>query len=140
MKKSILFVTLILFGASVGLAQKKMYEPKKGTAERNALMDAIRTYDVKRNAALADETFTVSALRVQDTWAYANVEQKLSDSIESYGVAHVFLQNTGGKWTVAFSTYNSRDELGAEGLDCLKKKNKSFPKALADFAMNYLAG
>jgi hypothetical protein len=71
---------------------------------------------------------------------YASVEQQLPDGIESYGHAHVFLQKAGGKWTVAFSTYNSRDEVGADGLDRLKKKNKSFPKALADFAMNYLAG
>ena len=52
MKKIILFVTLILFGASVGLAQKKMYEPKTGSAERKALVDAIRVYDVAPTAIL----------------------------------------------------------------------------------------
>ncbi len=64
MKKIILLVTLVLFGASVGLAQKKMYEPKQGSAERKALMDTIRVYDVSRNDDLKGEIFKINALRV----------------------------------------------------------------------------
>lgn len=139
--KKLLLITILLsaFGLNA-FAQQKMYEPKKGSAERTALMNAIRNYDTKRDANLKDETFNVTALRVQGNWAYANVEQVLQDGIQSYGQAHVFLQKAGGKWKVAFSTYNATNEVGVEGLERLKKKNKSFPKQLADFATNYLAG
>jgi len=140
MKKILLFTILLFAFGLNAFAQQKMYEPKKESAERKALMNAIRDYDKKRDAAIADETFNVTALRVQGNWAYANVEQQLPGGVDSYGQAHVFLQKSGGKWKVAFSTYNDTDEVGVDGLDRLKKKNKSFPKQLAEFAMTYLAG
>ena len=140
MRKILLSAILLSVFGLTALAQQKMYEPKKGSAERTALMNAIRGYDVKRDARIANETFNISALRVSGNWAYANVEQQLSNNAESYGQAHVFLQKTGKNWKVAFSTYNDTNEVGAQGLERLKKKNKTFPKQLADFAMNYLAG
>lgn len=139
--KSFFTISLLIFAFSISaFAQQKMYEPKKGSVERTALMNAIREYDVKRNSQLNDETFVISALRVQGIWAYTSVEQQLPNGIESYGQAHVFLQKVGGKWRVAFSTYNSKNEVGSMGLEQLQKKNKTFPKQLADFAINYLAG
>ncbi len=140
MKKVLIFTILFSAFALNAFAQQKIYEPKKGSAERTSLMNAIRSYDTKRDANIADETFNITALRVSGNWAYANVEQQLSNGVESYGQAHVFLQKTAGKWKVAFSTYNDQNEVGVDGLKRLKKKNKTFPKQLADFAMNYLAG
>jgi hypothetical protein len=139
MKKPLLFSILLVAFTSSALAQKA-YVPKKGSTERTTIMSAIRAYDVKRNAELADEQFQVSALRVQGSWAYANVEQQLRGGANSYGQAHVFLQNVGGKWRVAFSTYNDTNEVGVDGLERQRKKNKSFPKGLAAFAMKYLVG
>ena len=140
MNKILMFAILLsVFSLNI-FARQNMYEPKKGSVERTALMNAIREYDTKRNATIAEETSTVTALRVQGNWAYANVEQQLRDDIQSYGQAHVFLQKIGGKWKVAFSTYNDTNEVGVDGLERLKRKNKTFPKQLADFAMNYLAG
>jgi hypothetical protein len=138
MKKYLLFSILLLGFACSAVAQKA-YEPKKGSAERSALMNAIRAYDVKRDAGLANETFNVSALRVQGAWAYANVEPQLKNGAETYGQSHVFLQKTGGRWKVAFSTYNESNEVGVDGLARLRKKNRSFPKGLAEYAMKYLA-
>ena len=139
MKKPLLFSILLLAFASGALAQKA-HVARIGSAERTSLMNAIRAYDVKRNAELADEKFQVSALLVQGSWAYANVEQQLPSGADSYGQAHVFLQKAGGKWKVEFSTYNASNEVGVDGLERLRKKNRSFPKGLADFAMKYLAG
>jgi hypothetical protein len=139
MRKHLLFSILLLAFGSSAFAQK-IYEPKKGSAERTSLMNAIRIYDVKRDALLAAETFQVSVLRVQGAWAYASVEQQPVNGTASYGHAHVFLQKAGSKWKVAFSTYNDASEVGIDGLARLRKRNKSFPKALADFAMSYLAG
>jgi hypothetical protein len=139
MKKTLLFSILLFAFASTALAQKA-YEPKRGSAERTAIMNAIRAYDMKRNAELVDETFRVSALRVQGTWAYANVEPSLPGGGDTYGQAHVFLQKISGRWKVAFSTYNDSNEVGVDGLARLRKKHRSFPKGLADFAMKYMAG
>ena len=139
MKNLFLFSILLLAFASTALAQKA-HEPKKGSAERTAVMNAIRAHDVKRNIGLSSETLNVSALRVQGAWAYANVEPRLRSGGDTYGQAHVFLQKSAGRWKVAFSTYNDTNEVGVDGLARLRKKNKSFPKGLADFAMNYLAG
>jgi hypothetical protein len=140
MKIILLFSGLLFVCGLNAFAQQRLYEPKRDSAERKALMNAIREYDTKRDAKLKDETFNVTALRVQGNWAYANVEQNLPEGVQSYGVAHVFLQKAGGKWKVAFSTYNDTNEVGVEGLERLKRNNRSFPRQLTDFAMNYLAG
>jgi len=140
MKKIILLVTLILFGASIGLAQKKMYEPKKGSAERKALMDAIRVYDVARNSDFEGEIFRIIALRVQGNWAFAVVERtNLPEAGD--GTLHAFLQKSGAAWKVMWSNYNDNDEVGVGALVRLRKKHKDFYKELASFAENgWLAG
>jgi len=140
MKKIILLVTLVLFGASVGLAQKKMYEPKKGSAERKALVDAIRVYDVALNSDFKGEIFKINALRVQGNWAFASVERtNLPEAGEGTGMA--FLRKSGAGWKVMWSSYNDNDEVGVDALVRLRKKHKDLYKELADFAENgWLAG
>jgi hypothetical protein len=139
MKKLILFVTLILFGASVGLAQKKMYEPKKGSAERVAVLDAIRVYDVERNSDLKGETFDVNHLRVQGNWAFVSVER--SNLPEAGQGTHLaFLRKSGAVWKLMWSDYNDKDEVGVDALVRLRKKYKDFYKELAVFAESMLAG
>ena len=140
MKKIILLVTLILLGASVGLAQKKMYEPKKGSAERKALVDAIRVYDVARNSDFKGEIFKITTLRVQGNWAFTSVERtNLPEAGEGTGMA--FLQKSGAGWKVMWSSYNDNDEVGVDALVRLRKKHKDLYKELADFAENgWLAG
>jgi len=121
-------------------AQQKMYGPKSGSAERKAIVNAIRDHDLRQKSDISDETFIISGMRVQDGWAYANVEQKTSSGALVYGQAHVFLKKTGSVWKVAFSTFNDTEEVGAAGLERLKKDNKNFPKQLAEYAMTFLAG
>jgi hypothetical protein len=140
MKKLLIFAVLTITFSLFALAQQKLSEPKKGSAERISLMDAIRDYDIQRDAKLSEENFIVLALRTQGNWAFAQVEQQEQNGMESYGVAQVFLQKVGKKWKVAFSTYNDRDEVGVDGLAKLKKKYKDFPKQLADYAIGFLAG
>jgi len=138
MKKIILLVTLILLGASVGLAQKKMYEPKKGSAERKALVDAIRVYDVARNSDFEGEIFKITTLRVQGNWAFTSVERtNLPEAGE--GTHMAFLRKSGAGWKVMWSS--NTDEVGVDALVRLRKKHKDFYKELAGFAENgWLAG
>lgn len=140
MKKTILLVTLILFGASAGVAQQKMYEPEKSSAERKALMNAIRVYDVARNSNLEGEIFEVSGLKVQGNWAFASVGRTNLPAVEG-GTHLAFLRKSGAGWKVMWSDYNDNDEVGGEALTRLRKKYKDFYKELANFAENgYLAG
>ena len=141
MKKIILLVTLILFGASVGLAQKKMYEPKKGSAERKALMDTIRVYDVARNNDFEGEIFKIIALRVQGNWAFAVVERtNLPEAGD--GTHTAFLQKSGAKWKVMWSNYNDDESnVGVDAVTRLRKKHKDLSKELTDFSINvFFAG
>jgi hypothetical protein len=133
-------VTLILLGASVALAQQKMYEPDKGSAERKALMNAIRVYDVARNSGLEGEVFEVTALKVQGNWAFASVERNnLPEAVG--GTRLAFLRKSGAGWKVMWSDYNDNEEVGVEALTRLRRKHRDLYKELADFAENgYLAG
>ena len=136
MKKIILLVTLILLGASVGLAQKKMYEPKKGSAERKALMDTIRVYDVARNNDFEGEIFKIHALRVQGNWAFASVERtNLPEAGD--GTSLAFLRKSGAGWKVMWSNYNDdENNVGVDAVTRLRKKHKDLSKELTDFAIN----
>ncbi len=141
MKTIITVVTLILFGTSVGLAQKKMYEPTKGSLERKALVDTIRAYDIARNDDLEGEIFKVNAVRVQGNWAFVSLERtNLPEAGEGTHLA--FLQRSGRGWKVMWSSYNdSADEVGVDALKRLRKKHKDFFRELANFAENgFLAG
>ncbi len=132
-------ILLVLFGASVGLAQAKMYEPKKGSAERQALVDAIRVYDIARNSDFKGEIFKVNALRVQGNWAFASVERtNLPEAGD--GTHNALLQKSGAGWIVRWSDHNDDHEVGVEALKRLQKKHKDFYKQLAEFAEGYLAG
>ncbi len=140
MKTIIILVTIILSVVSVGSAQK-MHEPTKGSLERKALVDAIRTYDVARNGELEGEIFKINAIRVQGNWAFASLERtNLPDASEGTHLA--FLQRSGKGWKVMWSSYNDRaDEVGVDALKRLRKKHKDLLRDLATFAENgFLAG
>lgn len=130
---------LLLLTASVAFGQKGMYEPKKGSAERKALIDTVTAYDVTRNDDLAGETFDVTAIKVQGNWAFLSVER--SNLPEAGQGTHLaLLQKIGTKWKVAWSDFNDNEEVGADAITRLRRKNKDLSKALADFAMKYFAG
>jgi len=139
MKKTIAMVALILIGASVGLAQGNLHVPPQGSAERKALMKAIRVYDIARNDDLEGEIFEVSALKVQGNWAFASVNR--SNLPEAGGGTHLaFLRKSGAGWKVMWSDYNDTNQVGVDALTRLRKKHKDFAQPLADFAESQLAG
>ena len=141
MKKLIILAVLILFGSlAVSAQQPKIYEPKKGGAERKTLVDAIRVYDVARNGELTGEIFSITALKVQGNWAFAGVE-RVNLPNAGQGTHLAFLRKSGGKWKLVWSDYNDDEEVGVAALKRLRKKHKDFYRRLADFAENgYLAG
>ncbi|MGI8812790.1 MAG: hypothetical protein ACR2IH_09740 [Pyrinomonadaceae bacterium] len=118
-----------------------MSEPKKGSAGRKAVVDAIRVYDVSRNRHFEGEIFKINALRVQGNWAFVSVER--TNLLEADEGTHLaFLQKSGSGWKVRWSNYNDNtNEVGVDALKRLRKKHKDFYKELADFGENgFLAG
>ena len=141
MRKAILIVTLMLIGTLAALAQKSMYEPRKDSADRKALINSIRVYDVARNSDFQGGIFKVNALRVHGSWAFASVERiNLPEAGEGTHLA--FLKKSGASWKVIWSNYNDNaDEVGVDALKRLRRKHKDLSKELAGFAENgYLAG
>lgn len=130
----LLALTTISFG-------QKITAPKPGSTDYKGIIAAIKTYDVSEHDEFKVATYTVNAMRVEGTWAFASVEPKLQGDGESlnYGVGHVFLQKTGATWKVVFSTNSDKNKIGVDNLTKLKK-NKAFPKALAKYAESQLAG
>ena len=138
-KNIALFSVLFLVTAAAAFGQKGFHEPKKNSPERSALVEAIISYDVARNNDLAGEKFAVTAIRVHANWAFASVERSnLPEAGQSTHLA--LLQKSGTKWKVMWSDYNDNEEVGAEAITRLRKKNKDLSKALADFAMTFFAG
>ena len=124
---------------SVALAQGKLHAPSPGSAERKALMNGIRVYDIARNGDLKGEIFKVSALKVQGHWAFASVNR--SNLPKAGGGTHLaFLRKSGAGWKVMWSDYSNTNEVGVDALTRLRKKHKDFAQALADFAESQLAG
>lgn len=138
-KKILLLITLILSSSFAVLAQSKMYEPKKGSAERKSLMNAIRAYDVARNNNLKGEIFEITSLQVQGKWAFTSVERtNLQDA--GMGTHLAFLRKSGAGWKLMWSDYNDQNEVGVDALTRLRQKYKDFYQKLADFAESHLAG
>ncbi len=71
-----LLVALLLLAASAGGAgaQERPYTPARGSAERQAVMDAFR--EVFRREMGKQAIFEVAFLRVQRGWAFAEVVPK----------------------------------------------------------------
>ena len=140
MKKFVMFAVFAIALTGSALAQN-MVTPKSSSADYKGIVAAIKEYDVAQHDEFEVATYTVNTIRVQGLWAFATVEPTLQGDGESlnYGVGHVFLQKKEGKWVVAFSTNNDKNEVGVDGLAKLKK-DKAFPKQLAKFAESQLAG
>ncbi|HRI05300.1 MAG TPA: hypothetical protein PLL77_16300 [Pyrinomonadaceae bacterium] len=140
MKKLVMLAVFAIALTGSALAQN-MVTPKSSSADYKGIVAAIKEYDVAQHDEFEVATYTVNTIRVQGLWAFATVEPKLQGDGESlnYGVGHVFLEKKSGKWVVAFSTHNDKEEVGVDGLAKLKK-NKAFPKALAKYAESQLAG
>ncbi len=73
------------------------YTPEKGSAERKALMDAIRE-DMKD--AHLEMIFVVKFLKVKNGWAWANVNPQSPNGKEHYEPLAVLLSQKSGSWKV----------------------------------------
>ena len=112
-KKSFLTLTIVLCLTGAGLAQK-IYTPEKGSAERTAILNALRV-PVERELK-QKVSFNVENFNVQGAWAFlSGAPQNASGGALNYKntpyaeafEAGIFddnffalLKKTGGKWKV----------------------------------------
>lgn len=139
--KNLLMLAVFAIALTGSAFAQNMTTPRSSSADYKGIVAAIKEYDVAQHDEFEVATYTVNTIRVQGMWAFVAVEPKLQGDGESlnYGVGHVFLEKKSGKWVVAFSTNNDKQEVGVDGLAKLKK-NKAFPKQLAKYAESQLAG
>ena len=139
--KKLLTLAIFVIALSASAFAQAMTTPKASSADYKGIVEAVKTYDISQRDEFEVATYSVTTIRVQGMFAFASVEPTLQGDGESlnYGVGHVFLQKKAGKWVVAFSTHNEKEQVGVDGLK-LMKKNKAFPAQLAKFAESQLAG
>jgi hypothetical protein len=84
----------------------ELHTPAKGSPERQAIMDALRSlFDDRRNPSYEPHrgtlTFVVSFLKVHNGWAWVNADPRSSDPGDSFGENSGFLlQAQNEKWKV----------------------------------------
>ena len=75
------------------------YTPAAGSAERKAIMDAMRAH--RRRFDPRPVTFVVSRLRVQRGWAWLSVQPQSPDGRSRYEGEDALLRRRNGRWAVA---------------------------------------
>lgn len=103
------------------------YTPPAGSAERRALMDALRA-DMRRTHNM-ELTFVVTHLKVHRGWAFVAANPRRGeDELEPFSA---LMRLQGGRWRVASYLYLEPDEL--EDPDAaLRRLRSRFPAAPAD--------
>jgi hypothetical protein len=113
LKKSLISLAIVLLLAGAGLAQK-VYTPEKGSAERTAILNALRVpveKELKQKVS-----FNVEDFNVQGAWAFlSGAPQSASGGVPNYKNTpyedaedsgafdnnfFALLKKTGGKWKV----------------------------------------
>lgn len=127
----LLAMVMLAVGAMAGQAWAgdKAYTPAKGSAERTAVMDAIRR-DV---AALGGMkvVFMVEHLKVAGSWAYTSVMPQSPDGKSKYEGFSALLQKVGGKWQVVHVPVFDPDGPELSNQEFIAAIMKRFPKAPA---------
>ncbi|MFT3988523.1 hypothetical protein [Aestuariivirga sp.] len=87
----------IVLAALTGPALSKTYvhTPPMGSAERKAIMDAMRA-----KGDLPNRIFIVKFLKVSQGWAWLEADPRSKDGKQSYEPESALLQQTGKAWKV----------------------------------------
>ena len=120
-----------------------LHTPAKGTAERQAIMDALRAeFDNRRGSFYTPHrgaiTFVVNRLQVHNGWAWMNGYPQSSDPQDSFGEYSGFLLHSqDGRWGVMRLPPMVNDPNDPENLDYpsrrdVEKIRQKFPTAPSD--------
>ena len=140
LKKTFIAISIVLVFACSALAQN-VYTPEKGSAERTAILSALRVPIEKELKQKIQ--FTIQTFNVQGNWAFINGEpQTLTgerpdfsktvyrEAIENGAFDNNFqavLKKTGGKWKVLKSAIGCTDVCWLEWDKEFKAPKTIFP-------------
>jgi hypothetical protein len=140
LKKSFLSLSIVLVFAFSAFAQKT-YTPEKGSAERTAILNALRT-PVEKELKQKIQ-FAVNTLRVSGNWAFVNGEpQNASGGIPNYRITQyrravedgffdnnfqALLRRQNGKWRVVTYAIGCTDVCWYGWWDDYKAPKSIFP-------------
>ena len=121
----------------------ELHSPARGTDERQAIMDALRTeFDNRRGSFYTPHrgaiTFVVNRLQVHNGWAWMNGYPQSSDPQDSFGEYSGFLLHSqDGRWGVMRLPPMVNDPNDPENLDYpsrrdVEKIRQKFPTAPSD--------
>jgi hypothetical protein len=139
-KKSFLSFAIVLFFAGAGFAQK-IYTPEKGSAERAAILSALRV-PVERDLKQKVQ-FSVSEFKSSGAWAFLSGEPQTASGARpdyrntKYRTAvdagafdnnfFALLKKTGGKWKVVTFAIGCTDVCYADWWRRFKAPKAVFP-------------
>lgn len=85
----------LMISPGVALAKSGVHTPAKGSAERKAIMDAMRA-----KGGDPDRVFIVRRLKISGNWAWLDCDPQSRDGSNHYEPESALLRNSGGKWKV----------------------------------------
>ncbi len=91
---SALLVTLMI-SSDVAFTKSNVYTPAKSSAERKAIMDAMRAKGDDQ-----DRVFVVRRLKISGNWAWLDCDPQSRDGKNHYESESALLRKSGAKWTV----------------------------------------
>jgi hypothetical protein len=108
--------------------QRRAYTPPHGSAERKAILDALR--DETRQLHQANVIFVVNYLKVQNGWAWVQTSPQSPDGSNRYEDVSALLRKRRNVWMVVEIACTEEDNpncIGDEGY--YKKLRNRFPLA-----------
>jgi hypothetical protein len=87
--------SLMLVALTAAAGAQSVTTPAPGTADRRAIMDAMRAHGGDQN-----RVFVVRALRVSQDWAWLDADPKSKDGRNNYESESALLRRTGTGWAV----------------------------------------
>lgn len=112
--------SMILPGAAWAEDHTEAATPPPGSAERKAILDALRTeLNVLHHLEVV---FVVAHLKVLHDWAFIHAFPQSADGASKYEDVTALMRNQGGEWNVV--------DLVAVELEELKKEHPSAPSAI----------
>lgn len=141
MLKKLIIYSAVIIAACSSIAAQSAYTPEKGSAERTAILNALRIpveRDLKQKIVFAADHF-----KVQGNWAYLSGtpqttsggrpnyrNTKYWDAVDSEAFDHNFfalLKKTGGKWKVTVYAIGCTDVCYADWWSEFKAPKAIFP-------------
>ena len=141
MLKKLIIYSAVIIAACSSIAAQPAYTPEKGSAERAAILDALRIpveRDLKQKIVFAADHF-----KVQGNWAYLSGapqaaaggqpnyrKTKYWDAVDSGAFDHNFfalLKKTAGKWKVTVYAIGCTDVCYADWSSEFKAPKAIFP-------------